>query len=54
MGHYPRKEMEGHVVKNTKDVFFFNYLHDERSYPDCEASNSTVRRLCPCAAKKDE
>ena len=45
---HPSREEEGKVVKNTKHVCFYNYLHDDRSLPKCDAFNTTTTRLCPC------
>lgn len=32
-----------------KRLCVFNYRHDERCFPTCDAFNATTRRLCPCA-----
>lgn len=43
---YP--SLETNLKVKWRDTCRFNFLHDERSMPRCNAFNTTTRRLCPC------
>ena len=50
---HPGREFPGLDVRKKKGnavgKCIFNYRHDERCFPTCDAYNETTSRLCPCA-----
>ncbi|ORC89283.1 glycosyl transferase [Trypanosoma theileri] len=45
------KNSEKNANSSEKLICRYNYLHDQRSIPNCSATYPTTRRYCPCVPK---